>query len=59
DTTACGDAYVGALAWALSAGQPLGRAVELANANGALAATREGAQPSLPTFQELWRFASF
>ncbi len=58
DTTACGDAYVGALAWALSAGQPLARAVDLANANGALAATREGAQPSLPTFQELWRFAS-
>ncbi len=59
DTTACGDAYVGALAWALGAGQPLARAIELANANGALTATREGAQPSLPTFQELRRFAGF
>ncbi len=59
DTTACGDAYVGALVWALGAGQPLARAIELANANGALTATREGAQPSLPTFHELRRFAAF
>lgn len=58
DTTACGDAFVGALVWALGAGQPLARAIQLANANGALTATRVGAQPSLPTFQELWRFAS-
>ena len=58
DTTACGDAYVGALVWALGAGQALARAIELANANGALTATREGAQPSLPTFQELRRFAA-
>jgi ribokinase len=59
DTTACGDAYVGALVWALGAGQALARAIELANANGALTAAREGAQPSLPTFHELRRFAAF
>ncbi|APZ41704.1 ribokinase [Acidihalobacter ferrooxydans] len=58
DTTACGDAYVGALTWALGASQPLARAIELANAAGALTATRAGAQPSLPTLQELRRFAS-
>lgn len=59
DTTACGDAYVGALVWALSTGQPMWRAVELASANGALTATRAGAQPALPTIQELRCFASF
>lgn len=59
DTTACGDAFVGALIWALAAGEPMARAVELANAAGALTATRAGAQPSLPTIQELRRFASF
>jgi ribokinase len=48
DTTAAGDAFVGGFAVALAEGQPLREAVRWGNAAGALAATRLGAQPSLP-----------
>ncbi len=56
DTTAAGDAFNGALAVALGEGQELEAAVRFASAAGALAATRLGAQPSLPTRDELERF---
>jgi ribokinase len=48
DTTAAGDAFNGGLAVALSWGKRLPDAVRFANACGALAATRMGAQTSLP-----------
>ena len=48
DTTAAGDAFNGGLAVAVSKGKPLPEAVRFANACGALAATRMGAQTSLP-----------
>ncbi len=48
DTTAAGDAFVGALAARLADGAGLRDAVAFANAAGALATTRAGAQPSLP-----------
>lgn len=48
DTTAAGDAFVGGFAVALTEGQPLPQAVRWGNAAGALAATKLGAQPSLP-----------
>ena len=53
DTTAAGDAFAGALAVRLAAGAALPEAVRFANAAGALAATRPGAQPSLPTAAEI------
>jgi len=53
DTTAAGDAFNGALAVALAEGQQLAQAVRFANLAGAFAATRLGAQPSLPTRAEL------
>lgn len=52
DTTAAGDAFTGALATAMGAGVDLHEAVRRAAAAGALAATRMGAQPSLPTRAE-------
>jgi len=53
DTTAAGDAYVGYLGAALANGAPLGEAVRLATAAGALAVTRQGASPSLPERHEV------
>ncbi len=49
DTTAAGDAFIGAFAVALSEGASTLRAAEWGNAAGALAVTKAGAQPSLPT----------
>jgi ribokinase len=48
DATAAGDAFVGTLAFALARGSEPRDAVQLANAAGAAAVTRLGAQPSLP-----------
>jgi ribokinase len=58
DTTAAGDAFMGGLAWALSEGMPIRKALRSASGAGALAATRMGAQPSLPTRRDLDRFLS-
>jgi ribokinase len=48
DTTGAGDAFNGALAVACAEGRTLAGAVSLANACGALACTRRGAQGALP-----------
>lgn len=53
DTTAAGDAFCGALVVALAEGETLEQAVRFANAAGALATTRAGAQPSLPERREI------
>jgi ribokinase len=53
DTTAAGDAFVGGFAVALAEGRPLAEAARWGNAAGALATTKLGAQPSLPTRREL------
>jgi ribokinase len=58
DTTAAGDAFNGALAVALAEGKEIEEAVAFANAAGALAATRAGAQPSLAWREEIDRFRS-
>ncbi len=56
DTTAAGDAFVGALAAALARNQDWTTSLREASAAGALAATKLGAQPSLPTRAELDEF---
>ncbi|UCG25608.1 MAG: ribokinase [Chloroflexota bacterium] len=53
DTTAAGDAFMGGLATAIAEGKDLSEALPWANAAGGLAVTRAGAQPSLPTRQEV------
>jgi ribokinase len=56
DTTAAGDAFNGAMAIALAEGKPLIEAVQYGLAAGALAATKRGAQPSLPTRDAVEKF---
>jgi ribokinase len=56
DTTAAGDAFVGAFAAALVEGKSTLEAVRRANAAGALATTILGAQPSLPTYAAIAEF---
>jgi len=58
DTTAAGDAFIGGFSAALLRGLSLEEAVRHGNACGALAATKFGAQPSLPTAEEVERFMS-
>ncbi len=58
DTTAAGDAFIGGFASAVLRGLDLENAVRYANACGALAATKFGAQPSLPTKEEVEKFIS-
>jgi ribokinase len=53
DTTAAGDAFVGVLAGALDRGADLRAAVRRAVVAGALACTKRGAQPSLPSRAEI------
>ena len=53
DTTGAGDAFCGAMAAALALGESVETALAWGNAAGALAATRPGAQPSMPTRAEI------
>jgi ribokinase len=56
DTTAAGDAFIGGFASALLRDESLEEAVRYGCACGALATTKFGAQPSLPTREEVERF---
>ncbi len=53
DTTGAGDAFTGALAVAIATGHDLPDAARFANAAGALACTKLGAQSAMPTSAEI------
>jgi len=56
DTTAAGDAFNGALAYALTNGRTLHEAIPFANDVASLSVTRFGAQSSMPSLAEVRRF---
>jgi ribokinase len=58
DPTAAGDAFTAALTVELAAGNDLEHAIRFANCAGALAASKLGAQPSLPTRLEVEALAA-
>jgi len=58
DTTAAGDAFIGGFASVLDSSSSLVEAVRFGCACGALATTKFGAQPSLPTKEEVEWFTS-
>lgn len=58
DTTGCGDAFTGALAFRLACGDTVVAAAQFATKVGAYAATKPGAQSSFPTAAELCQFLS-
>lgn len=56
DTTAAGDSYTGALSVAFSKNEDIETAMDFASRVGALCVTKEGAQSSLPTLEEVNKF---
>ena len=52
DTTGAGDAFTGNLAVAIAKGESLADSAKIANAAGALACTKFGAQTAIPTWDE-------
>ena len=56
DVTAAGDSFCACLAYALTESYDLETALRFASAGGALSVTRLGAQPSLPTLDEINTF---
>jgi len=56
DSTAAGDTFNGALAFALIQGQDYSAAIRFASAAAALSVTRLGAQPSIPRREDIEQF---
>ncbi|MDI6868682.1 MAG: ribokinase [Coprothermobacterota bacterium] len=56
DSTAAGDAFVGALSVGMALGWKMEKSIAFASASGALAVTKKGAQSSLPYRKEVEEF---
>lgn len=56
DTTAAGDVFNGCLATAITQDKSLDEAIEFAAAAAAISVTHKGAQPSIPTLEEIENF---
>lgn len=56
DPTAAGDSFIGAFSVAVCAGLELGQALDFASYAATLTVSRMGAQPSLPTLDEVLKF---
>jgi len=56
DSTAAGDAFTGSLAVGLAQGKTLSEAASFANNVAAVSVTKMGAQPSMPTVEEIDKF---
>ena len=56
DTTGCGDTFVAVCSWALSLGAPLHDALQVANAAGAITASRRGAADIIPGYTDVFTF---
>ena len=57
DTTAAGDAFSGALAVSIAQGKDINEATDFANIVGTLTVTKKGAQDSLPSLEDVEKFA--
>jgi len=53
DTTAAGDSFTAALAYALSEGNSIGKAFQIVDTVSSIVVTRKGAQSSIPTYEEV------
>ncbi|UCB47272.1 MAG: ribokinase [Spirochaetota bacterium] len=56
DCTAAGDSFTAALAYCIAKGQSIPGAIPFASSAAAITVTRPGAQPSLPTMNEIMDF---
>lgn len=56
DTTAAGDSFTGAIAYALTEGMNIDSAIDFANIVGTLTVTKKGAQTSLPSMKDVLEF---
>ena len=56
DTTGAGDTFTGFFLTALTGGETVEQALDIASRASAIAVSRKGAAPSIPTMQQVWDF---
>ena len=56
DTTAAGDSYIGSFLYSFSTGETIADSMKYASKASALAVTKQGAQPSIPSRDEIFSY---